>query len=376
MKLPVAIKYALLIFTLQNISHAAVRVRAAQEYTFGGYAGEFPSPPHADGNPKRAVIIEWTDRPYRLIFSHEASYCPWIEFPSGAAVSFQFWEGNDGWAELFNDHGRKEKNSFVDIRENTPQRVRIHWTYFGVNIQTGERAYLASEDFHALDNGLVLRRQTYKSWMPNDHRGYAREPIELIGLAPVGKTWRDVLPETGHALSVIDAFSDARYDIFWSPDGKHRREGCEWETLDKDALGVAMILPLREAMIYTAFGDKSGFHRAPTKLKEHTFKDTGGIGWGSQSWDHWPIGWINSQGHEVDAESAKKYPSHFSPAGMDFFALPNEQVERGEYWSLIGVGQNTEEIREQVRRWLEQDPAAVREPDNIATLPAIGPKSP
>ena len=63
---------------------ADVTVREVSDYVFGGYAGDFKSPPHADGNPKRAVIVSWSDRSYRLVFSHEASYCPWLEFPSGA----------------------------------------------------------------------------------------------------------------------------------------------------------------------------------------------------------------------------------------------------------------------------------------------------
>ena len=29
--------------------------------------------------------------------------------------------------------------------------------------------------------------------MPGNHHGYAREPIEMIGMCPVGKLWKDVL---------------------------------------------------------------------------------------------------------------------------------------------------------------------------------------
>src|ERR1017187_2221293 len=88
------------------------------DYVFGNYKGDFPSPPHADLNPKKAFIIYWKDFPYRFVFSHEGSYCPWFELPSGAGVSYQFFEGNDGWAELFNQYGRQEKNSFVDVMES------------------------------------------------------------------------------------------------------------------------------------------------------------------------------------------------------------------------------------------------------------------
>ena len=47
------------------------------------------------------------------------------------------------------------------------------------------------------------------------------------------------------------------------------------------------------------------------------------------SWDHWPIGWPNSQGHEVNENSLKLYPNAFSTLGMDFFALPDTDEERG-----------------------------------------------
>ena len=59
----------------------------------------------------------WTDRSTRFVFSHEASYCPLLELPSGAAMCNQFFEGNLGDAELFNNLGRKEQNSSVAIVE-------------------------------------------------------------------------------------------------------------------------------------------------------------------------------------------------------------------------------------------------------------------
>src|SRR5688572_32886841 len=71
-----------------------VWVEEVEDYVFGGYAGGFPSPPHADLNAKRAVVVRWKDRNERFVFSHEGSYCPWFEFASGAGVCFQFWEGN------------------------------------------------------------------------------------------------------------------------------------------------------------------------------------------------------------------------------------------------------------------------------------------
>ncbi|MDB6124920.1 MAG: hypothetical protein JWQ71_3913 [Pedosphaera sp.] len=355
-----------------------VSVVEVSDYVFGGYKGELPSPPHADGNPKKAFIISWKDFPYRFVFAHEGSYCPWFEFPSGAGECFQFFEGNDGWAELFNNFGRQEQNSFVEVREAGPKRVWVRWIYYGVNQEKGERAYRGTEDFWAFPNGLVLRRQSFESLKPGDHRGYAREPIEMIGMCPVGKVWKDVLARdaTGesHALAVLDAYSTNRYDVFWRYkagtifDSDVRRSGYDWKVVD-DSRGVALVVPLQEGAPFCVMGDAGGFGHEFTRIKEHTHKDTGGIGWESHSWDHWPIGWLNSQGSDVNADSLKKYPNHFSPAGMDMFALPNEQVEKREFYSLIGVGgKDLETVRKMARRWLDLGEKGVGDLDKVGQL--------
>jgi hypothetical protein len=355
-----------------------VVITEVSDYVFGGYAGAFPSPPHADLNPKRAFVIQWRDRPGRCVFAHEASYCPFFELPSGAGLCYQFFEGNDGFAELFNDRGRREENSFIDVLEAGPQRVRVRWTYFGVNMESGQRAYRGMEEFTAFPNGLILRRQSYESLMPDDHRGYAREPIEMIGLCPVGKLWRDVLrradkSEERHSICMMDAFSDKRYDGYWTPkagtvfDSTRRRAGAPWKALD-DAAGVALVLPLADGLPFCVFGDASGFGHSFTRLKDHSFPDTGGMDWGSTSWDHWPIGWLNSQAHPVDSESLKKYPNHFSPMGMDFFALSDRESARGIYYSLLGVGEDFEPIRTVARQWLDLGADKVADSDAIARL--------
>src|SRR6186997_59263 len=157
-----------------------VNVRATKDYVFGNYKGKFVSPPSADENPRQAIVVEWAGRPEKLVFWHEASYCPFFELSDGSGACFQFFEGNDGWAELFNQFGRMEKNSFVEVVERGPKQVHVRWTYFGVNQTSGERAYRAVEDFYCLPNGLVLRRQTYKTLLAGNPDGYAREPIEMI----------------------------------------------------------------------------------------------------------------------------------------------------------------------------------------------------
>lgn len=370
---------------LKKLHTEGVSVVEVSDYVFGNYRGEFTSPTHADINPKKAFVIFWKDFNYRFVFSHEASYCPWFELPSGAAVSFQFFEGNDGWAELFNNYGRREQNSFIDIIESGPRRVWVRWTYFGVNMATGARAFRGVEDFWAYPNGLILRRQQYFSLLPQDTKGYAREPIELIALSPVGKLWFDVLaqePSTGESRAFIgvDAFSNARVDILWKRQSKpnrpyagtSRRIGAPWKEID-DARGVAAMIPLRDGSPFFAIGDASGFAHETTRLKEHSDrKGTGGWGWGTLTWDHWPIGWLNSQAHDTDDQSYKQYPSHFAPFGLDLWRVPNEATERRVYYSLLGVGgSDVESIRKLTRSWLKEGAARASDPARAASLHAL-----
>jgi hypothetical protein len=362
---------------------AGVSAVEVSDYVFGNYAGEFGPPSHSDINPKKAFVIFWKDFSSRFVFSHEASYCPWFELPSGAAVSYQMWEGNDGWGELFNEQGRRERNSFVEIIEPGPRRVWVRWTYFGVNMKTGAAAYRATEDFWAFPNGLVLRRQGYETLMPGDKHGYAREPIELIGMSPAGKLWYDVLakdPSTGESRAFVglDAFSDARADIFWARQpkpgkpyaGASRRTGAPWSALD-DARGFAGAIPFNGGSPFFVVGDASGYPHETTRMKEHSDKATGGWGWRSLSWDHWPVGWLNSQAHDVDDESYKKYPSHFAPFGLDLWSMKNEETERRDFYSLMGVaGGDMEAVRRLAREWLKNGPRGTADPAHAASLPA------
>jgi hypothetical protein len=368
---------------LQAATTSGVSVAEVSDYVYGGYTGALESPPHADINPRKAYVIYWKDFNYRFVFSHEASYCPWFELPSGAAVSYQMFEGNEGWAELFNEQGRRERNSFVDIIERGERgRVWVRWTYFGVNMTSGDAAYRGVEDFWAYPNGLILRRQRYHTLMPGDKRGYAREPIELIVLSPVGKLWYDVLASDqasgeSRAFTGVDAFSRARVDIYWKRKddpkkifaGTSRRTGSPWKEID-DARGFAGLIPLRDGSPFFVIGDASGFPREGTRLKEHSDrKGTGGWGWGTLTWDHWPIGWLNSQAHDADAESFKRYPGHFAPFGLDLWSMPNEATEGRDFYSLIGVGgQNVEAVRALAKSWLSGNAS---DPQRAATRPPL-----
>ena len=130
-----------------------------------------------------------------------------------------------------------------------------------------------------------------------------------------------------------------------------------------------MAVPLSDGTPFCAFGDNSGFQHDYTRIKDLTFESEA---WGSVCWDHWPIGWLNSQAHVVDAESWKRYPNHFSPLGMDLFALSDEKAAQGVFYSILGVsGDDWEVTRRSVRQWLEKGTAAMADPDSGADLPVV-----
>ncbi|MCX6950447.1 MAG: hypothetical protein NTX39_12395 [Opitutae bacterium] len=311
--------------TVAGLAHGAqapqnstVSALAVADYAPGHYTGPLtPSPPHADRNPRQAVIIAWPGLPARFIFSHEASYCPMFEFPSGAAMCNQFFEGNLGEAELMNNLGRKEKNSSVEIMEAGPARA-------------------AHGDF-------------------------------LVHTA-------------------LDLYSDKCYNIYWDEKGKVRRQGDD-ATLQaiSHSQGFALVQPFREGLMFAIMGVASGFPAENSQLIDHcTPGAEGGSGWGTGLWDHWPIGWLNSQtsywkpgspypfsfgsiGHFLvpPGKRIRKFWQDYSAycADMNF----NRWTERRNYYVLLGTARDLNEVRQLGRQWLNQGPDCAR-PESIAKL--------
>jgi hypothetical protein len=363
------------------------------DYSPGRFKGELaPSPPHADLNPKKAVIIAWENNKNRFVFSHEASYCPWLELPDGAGMCNQFFEGNLGDAELMNNMGRKEKNSFVDVLQSGPQRVWVRWTYFAVNMKDDTQPRLrGAEDYFAYPNGLILRRMTYESLMPNEIVGYSTDPVELFGVAPVGSTIQDLFPrdaEHGDYLthSVLDLYSNKRYDIFWDEKGKVRRRGDD-ATLAAitQSPGCALILPFREKRLFAVIGQSSGFPARKNQLIDHcTPGAEGGAGWGTGLWDHWPIGWLNSQTSLWKPGSPYAYSfgsvgQFFVPEGKRIKSFEKDYPEyckdmefnrwtaRRVFYVLLGAARGDDDVRRIGRSWLEKGKQCAS-PESIADL--------
>jgi hypothetical protein len=380
------------------LAEAAARLRSAvtavevTDYAPGHYEGPMaPSPPHADMNARRAVAVLWKDRPERFVFSHEASYCPLLELPSGAALCNQFFEGNLGDAELFNDPGRKERNSYVDIVEAGGRRVWVRWTYHCVNMKDDTRPRLrGTEDYFAYPNGLILRRMSYESLMPDEIVGYSTQPVELFGVAPVGSTIADLFPRDRNqgdcrTHTALDLYSSRRYDLFWDDKGGVRRNGDD-ATLAaiSRSRGCALILPFKEKLLFAILGPKSGFAADRNQLIDHCTKGAeGGCEWGQGIWDHWPIGWLNSQTSYWKPGSPYSYS--FGSIGQ-FFVPPGKRIksfgrdypetcqdmelnrwtERRVFAVLLGAANSEAEVRRIGRKWLGKgtacmSPAGVRD---------------
>ena len=354
-----------------------VEANEVSDYQPGHYKEVIPNtPPHADHNPHRSLIVKWQKYPDQMfVFNHEASYCPWLELPGGLGLSNQFFEGNDGYAELFNEKGRRERNSFVDIIRSGPDNVWIRWNYFAVNVNSDSLPALrGTEDYVAYPNGLVWRRLTYTSLMPDTLVGYSWQPVDFFAIAPSGTEWRDLFPKDAQhndylISSVIDIYSEKQYDVFWDDNGNPRRNGSNellWEI--SKSKGIAMVMTAREGNIFVIFGESSGFPVEKNQIVDHSFPGNGGWDWKSDRWDHWPVGWLNAQGHAYAPGS--KYPYSFGPLshywvnsrlvkGGDYFVNSkdmdlNRWSEKQVYYTLVGVAKDFQTIRTMGKKWLDK----------------------
>jgi hypothetical protein len=299
---------------LTKMKIEGVRVVEVSDYVFGNYKGDFTSPPHADLNPKKAIIIVWEGKTHKFVFSHEASYCPFILLPSGAGPCFQFWEANYGH-ELFNQYGRMERNSFVDIIESGPKRVWVRWTYFGMKVDGTGPAHRGTEDFISYGNGILWRRQTYQSFWPDKKEGHCASPLDFFAAIPGGVHESELQPKDekhGDYLvaAFLDAYSDKQYNVYWDRkwelgSGEStlsvRRTGADWFPDIEHSRGRVAALTFKDGVGYCAFGDASGYLAERTQLWDYSQKDT--TCWagrlGGLKYSHWPIGWINSGGSEA-----------------------------------------------------------------------------
>ncbi len=374
---------------LEKLPIRGVKAVEVNNYAPGLFTGEIKSgSPHADHNPKKAIIIAWGKGSQRLVFSHEASYCPWLELTNGVGLCNQFFEGNGGTYELFNQNGRKERNSFVDIVRSGPDSAWVRWNYLCVNKNDDSSPGLrGTEDYVAYPNGLIWRRLTYETLAPESSEGYSWQPIDFFAIAPHGSEWRDLFAKTSQGdfcVGVVaDLYSDREYREFWNDEGKPRREGDDdllWQIAKSK--GFVMIMPFKLGFEFVVIGESGGWPASKSQVVDHSYPKTGGWGWNSARWNHWPIGWLNAQEHGYTLDLA--YPYHFAPfshylvpfrftdAGQDYpkacanVAL-NRWTERRVFYTMSGVGKDIPEIRSLARQWLDEGPRCAA-PESVGEI--------
>ena len=369
------------------------------DYAYPGYTkGEF----HADLNPRKAVIVSWEGSPHQFVFAHEASYCPLMMVPSGVGLCNQFFKGNKGWGDLFNANGRKERNSSVDIVQSGPRRAWVRWNYCAINAQDDSRPSLRGvEDYIAYPNGLVWRRLTYNSLMPDKPEGYSWGPIDFFSSFPPGVDWSTLVLDDKahgdyHVAAVLDAGTKRRYDLFWragkqpevdgKPAAQSRRIGDSelLREIAKSSLGFAMVFPAKGGLMpFIVIGHASGFDHKRSQVVDHSreYGDTGGWEWGNLEVDHWPVGWINSQSHVREPGSPYPYCirplSHYIvtpplPSKEYYWPLAdsmelNRWTEKRVFYALQGVGKDFESIRAVAKAWLEKG-AQCATPESVEGL--------
>jgi hypothetical protein len=150
-------------------------------------------------------------------------------------------------------------------------------------------------------------------------------------------------------------------------------------------MGCALVLPFRERLLFAVFGSASGFPPDRDQLIDHcTPGAEGGSGWGAGRWDHWPIGWLNSQTSYWKPGSP--YPYSFGSIGQ--FFVPegkrirsfwkdysaccrdmelNRWTERRVFCVLLGAASGWDDIRRIGRAWLSRG-AECTNPESIAGL--------
>lgn len=387
---------------LTKMKIEGVRAVEVNDYVFGNYEGPLkPDPPHADQNPKKAIIIVWEGKPNKFVFWHEASYSPYFQLPSGAGPNFQFFESNWG-GELFNQYGRMEQHSFVDIIESGPQRVWIRWTYLDVDEKSNPPVLRGTDDFVSYANGIVWRRQTYQTFYPDRDDAQCASPLDFFTAVPAGVHYSQLMPKDeqhGDYLvgAFLDVYSNKQYNVYWDKSDKPgwdgpfyaRRTGAEWFLDIERSKGKVAVQTFRDGLAYCTFGDASGYLANRTQLWDNSHPDTSPCNWGNAKMIHWPVGWVNSGGVIGNDQDIMTKPYHIDTLSMCFVTKPlpmNAEARKWEnikkewrdkeqerwvggrvFYCLHGVDQDFETVRRVSRRWLDKGADCAR-PESVKDL--------
>ena len=168
-------------------------------------------------------------------------------------------------------------------------------------------------------------------------------------------------------------YSDRGYEIYWGENGKVRRRGDDATlTAISQSPGRALVMPFREKLLFAVLGDASGFLARRSVLVDHCTPGVkSGCEWGQGMWDHWPIGWLNSQASDWKPGSPYSYSfgsigQFFVPEGKpytsfvdDYFGNSqdmelNRWTARRVFYVLLGTARDWNDIRRIGRKWLDK----------------------
>lgn len=312
-----------------------VKLEEVDDYVIPSYNG----PLYADNNPKRAVIASWPGSNARFIFWHESAYEPHWEFPNGAGMKYQFFEGAHGSGELLNKYGRMDKNSYPEIIQDDPKLGIVKWWYYDVNMDTGERAAYAEEYFYFFPNGLILREQELQ-W------GNSFEPMEFIMINPAKKPWWTTVTKEGdnyHMSTAMDIYKGLNREHWATPGGGLNDANCWASGASEAQMEAATGMLFRSH--YKDYVDPFIMYGNNSFVVNDDIKEL--CSWKYPHFVHGNIGWINSEWKKATQEELDTYPTCTPLLGTNHDG-------KGPYYWLIGARDATNSVLADIgKEWLE-----------------------
>lgn len=316
-----------------------------ENYTYGNYSGPFtPSPPHADNNPQRAVVVSWNDKDYKFVFWHEASYTPFWVLSDGTGLTYQYFEGEgDKSGDLWCANGRKEKYSHVMIVENGPERVWVRWEY----------SYFAMhgvEDYVFYPNGLCWRKMQLLD-------GIANEVFEMMILNPVGEWYWDNCSGAGNnvkLVTILDAYSTKRRREYY--DNRSKSGVSKSEIVASQA--VVFRCHLNELNPFAIWGKNTAFTGYGFRIIEIWDR------WAYKAhFTHWPVGWVDNTS---STSGFGTYPTTVCPIGVD----ANKYITKKDLGlvMLLGVSDAPDNDLRILARKFNEAPDVTTNPDVVRDL--------
>ena len=301
------------------------------DYAPAGYKGELkPSPPHADFNPQEGGHHRLGQAPATLRLQPRGQLLSLVGIAQRRRAVQPVLRVNEG-GDLFSDTGRRERNSFVDVIQSGPDRAWVRWNYFCVSPR---RRHPPEHPRHRGLHRLSQRAGVAAADLPHhDARRNRRATVgsRSTSLPPRrrAREWKDLFPRDPRARRLQRGRGPGRLlgqdlpRLLGRSRARPRRVGDAellWQI--SKSKGFAMVMPFKAGHLFVVLGQSSGFPARKEPDRRSQLRRHRRLGLGLGRWDHWPVGWLNSQSH--DYQPGSPYPYHFCPV----LALHGQQADR------------------------------------------------